>query len=394
MITKRIITISLLFLSIQFSSAQTWTEVFPGFTGENYIAVDIPSLLVGYISGYNGNIIKTTDGGNTWNQLNTGTDITFECIEFTGETRGFAAGSGDSIYSTTDGGISWKTDTLPGYKYGFSFPSANIGYVVGADGMAYKFESNNWSELSTGTTRVLHDVHFTSDNIGFVFGGFFDTECVIKKTIDGGLNWSSVTTPNNNAIYGVHFPTDSIGYAVGWNGNILKTTDTGDTWNELTSGVSEVLQKVFFINDSIGYVTGNSGTLLKTIDGGITWNQETISFSNDLYGIFFNSEGMGFAVGTDENILKNTGETVIFNLSDVIKIYPNPTHKIIKIEISDLNNLDYSVFSIRDINGKILTEEKMHTDIEEIDLSKYSNGIYFIQVRTLNEVLSAKIIKN
>ncbi len=65
------LTALILFVSIQFSIAQTWNEINPGFTGENYIAVDFPTATTGYISGYNGNIIKTVDNGSTWFQLTT-----------------------------------------------------------------------------------------------------------------------------------------------------------------------------------------------------------------------------------------------------------------------------------------------------------------------------------
>lgn len=384
------LTALILFISIQFSTAQTWTEINPGFTGENYIAVDFPTSTTGYISGYNGNIIKTVDNGDTWSQLTTGEDITLECVEFLDENNGFAAGSGDVILSTTDGGATWNTEAVSGYKYGLSFPSVTIGYVCGADGIAYKYESNAWTELTTGTTRVLYDAHFHDNNTGYLFGGFFDTDCRIIKTIDGGASWTTIDTPNEDAIFGVHFPTASIGYAVGWDGNIIKTIDGGDTWSALSSGSTEVLQKVCFIDENIGYVTGNSGTLLKTTDGGSTWQQETITITDDLYGTYFIDADNGYVVGTNENILKYAIVTGISNNNESVSFYPNPADNYISFKSLNKNN-DFHTINIYDISGKKVISYKITNG--KYNIESLTKGIYFTELIGNKNTLIQKFIK-
>ncbi len=388
---KNIYLIALiLFLSIQFSIAQTWSEIYPGFSGEHYIAVDFPTSSTGYISGSGGNIIKTVDNGDTWTQLTTGEDITLECIEFTDENNGFAAGSGSVIISTTDGGTTWNSETVSGYKYGMSFPSTSVGYVCGADGLAYKYESSTWTELTTGTIRVLYDAHFHDNNTGYLFGGFFDTDCRIIKTINGGADWTTIDTPNEDAINGVHFPTESIGYAVGWNGNIIKTTDGGDSWTALSSGSTEVLYKAFFIDENTGYVTGNNGTLLKTTDGGVSWQQETISFTNDLYGIYFTNANNGYAVGSNENILKYSAGSGISNNNELISFYPNPADNYISLNI--LNNNKFHTLNIYDISGKkVLSYRLAYNLLYEIkDLRK---GVYFAHIIGDKKMVIEKFVK-
>lgn len=62
------------------------------------------------------------------------------------------------------------------------------------------------------------------------------------------------------------------------------------------------------------------------------------------------------------------------NTNDVFTIYPNPTNGILNIGI----NKEITIMYVADITGKILAR---HNDIRsamQIDLSSYSNGIYFV----------------
>jgi photosystem II stability/assembly factor-like uncharacterized protein len=97
---------------------------------------------VTYVSGQ-GKIIKSTNGGNTWNELaNSPNDIFY--IHFTNDQNGFAFGRGNysggdfgynygSIYCTSNGGNTWdgsRDIKEVGLIQSASFPTATIGYAV------------------------------------------------------------------------------------------------------------------------------------------------------------------------------------------------------------------------------------------------------------------------
>lgn len=71
-------------------------------------------------------------------------------------------------------------------------------------------------------------------------------------------------------------------------------------------------------------------------------------------------------------------------------VYPNPTPGLITILVGD-NTLVGSVAVLYDINGRLLENIKISASSQVVDLSKYTNGVYFIRLSN-KEVL--KVVKN
>ena len=77
-----------------------------------------------------------------------------------------------------------------------------------------------------------------------------------------------------------------------------------------------------------------------------------------------------------------------------INIYPNPTTNFVELKTGspEIENMQYSV---TDINGKILQNEEVTNETEQLNFSNYSNGVYFLTITQENQVIkSFKIIKN
>ena len=70
-------------------------------------------------------------------------------------------------------------------------------------------------------------------------------------------------------------------------------------------------------------------------------------------------------------------------------VYPNPTQGIISIAVGDAALIG-TLATVSDINGRILQQIKIVANTQSIDMSMYTNGIYFIKLKN-KEVL--KIIK-
>ena len=70
----------------------------------------------------------------------------------------------------------------------------------------------------------------------------------------------------------------------------------------------------------------------------------------------------------------------IFSInSDIIniKLFPNPTENFIYLKTSEFKNLNYR---ISDINGKILKEGNIISEITEISVSKFPAAVYFFKI--------------
>lgn len=102
-----------------------------------------------YMSSNEGIIIKTTDAGEHWKTLTTGTKEQIWGLYFTDKNTGYACGSRGLIMKTEDAGETWKI--IPNAKQ-----------------------------------NLLQSI-FTSKNIGFAAGSN-----IIFKTIDGGENWTEI----------------------------------------------------------------------------------------------------------------------------------------------------------------------------------------------------------
>jgi len=64
----------------------------------------------GYLTADGGSVFKTTTGGQSWNQLNTGTQNNLYALIFLNPDVGWACGSNGTIIRTTDGGTQWMVE--------------------------------------------------------------------------------------------------------------------------------------------------------------------------------------------------------------------------------------------------------------------------------------------
>ena len=85
--------------------------------------------------------MRTTDGGITWSDPNiTGYAEVLNSVCFSDANTGYAVGDYGTILKSTDGGASWNIQPSMTYKnlYSVYFPGANTGYAVGANGTILK----------------------------------------------------------------------------------------------------------------------------------------------------------------------------------------------------------------------------------------------------------------
>lgn len=85
-----------------------------------------------------------------------------------------------------------------------------------------------------------------------------------------------------------------------------------------------------------------------------------------------------------------TGTNSIINNLD-IKLYPNPSKGLFKLELSNSNNEEFSV-NIYDVIGKIVYSSKITNNISIIDLSEIDKGIYYVSIKKENNRKVTKII--
>jgi photosystem II stability/assembly factor-like uncharacterized protein len=184
-------------------------------------------------------ILRTTNGGINFDSTHTIYTYLMD-IYFKDALTGVLCGDGALIMRTTDGGVSWNQITVPiGTEASDFFKISFVGstgWVVSRTGAnwlgGYKvYRTQNfgitWDSLTrinypTGTENYC--VFFTSLNTGWCGGSYGH----VFKTKNGGFNWIEENTQSNNSfIQSMWFYNDSVGWGVGGGGKIIHTTNSG-----------------------------------------------------------------------------------------------------------------------------------------------------------------------
>ncbi len=86
---------------------------------------------VGYICGTMGTLLKTTDGGKTWEGVKTDIQPSLNCIQAIDDKNVFMARN--ELYHTKDGGSSWETAGLENVGssiYDLVFLNSSTGFIT------------------------------------------------------------------------------------------------------------------------------------------------------------------------------------------------------------------------------------------------------------------------
>jgi photosystem II stability/assembly factor-like uncharacterized protein len=271
----------------------SWTDIFYSGGSSMYFI----NASIGYITTWSGCIVKTLDGGASWELQCPENSGSLWPIFFTNKDTGYVAGEDGRILKTTDGGSNWLNIITDWSKYGLnsiSFSGTKNGVAVGDYGRIVTTNDGgvNWIDHGQEFFTTLNSVCLPSDNTGYAVG----REGVILKTSNGGYNWSKLVSGNSQILNSVCFPDVNTGFAVGDSGTILKTINGGSTWQMQNSGTEKGLNSVYFVDMNNGFAVGNQGTILKTTDGGTNWISKTFDSIGTLTSVYFIDQDTGYTV--------------------------------------------------------------------------------------------------
>ncbi len=74
-----------------------------------------------------------------------------------------------------------------------------------------------------------------------------------------------------------------------------------------------------------------------------------------------------------------------------VEIYPNPANDVLNIEFADSNIQNLTIY---DVMGRLMVEKADLQAKERIDLSKFPDGIYLVNLKIGSEILTTRIVKN
>lgn len=269
----------------------------------------------GWISyGWSG-VSMSTDGGSSWNAVNSGLPANARLLAFdpqSAKTLYAIGGSGALLFKTTDGGGSWSAPLRQKLIELNSSESATCddwGYYLalvtgrpapGPDQIAC-FSDGNRDAVITADQYLADVVRDNALNSGIV-GGFSALVVDPKNSstlyggrnyggifisTDGGLSWNASNSglPNRPGL-GVGTLVLDPGnpgtlYATINGAELYKSTDSGATWNAAGAGLTNYGALSVAIdsqNPSVLYAGTTSG-VFKSTDGAASWSQSNSGLS-------------------------------------------------------------------------------------------------------------------
>lgn len=275
-------------------------------TGNSLCAVHFVDVQVGYAAGWN-SILKTLDGGTTWESLAFPSNVTFVSV--------FAKSAMDvfvgrrNLYRSTNGGEDWREIgglVKDGSIFDIRFTSDTTGYLVKL-GIIYRTLDGGdiWEPVST-SGLYLSDVDTPDAQTIYVTGGItFDgySAADFVRSFDGGETWEVVPQPGLSEILESAWVGPREGYVFTFYQGVLKTTDGGDSWVPVNDLSGELVLDASFSDASTGFGVCYSGNILSTTNGGVSWLVHPVS-TEPLSALARPCGGNCYAVGNRGKIFK------------------------------------------------------------------------------------------
>jgi len=224
----------------------------------------------GWAIAYDGDLVKTTDGGDTWTAITQSLSSALAGISFADENTGFICTLDNKILKSDDGGDTWTTVYNSSVNFDkIAFKDDQNGVASGTEKL---YTSDGGTTWSTGTGGSSYwDLDYAGGNTYFGV----NLAGSLGQTTDNGATWSNVESLGQMAFM-TDFMDETSGMFGGDLSKIMVTQDGGSTWstNTLGGGQDAINCGGFFDADTI-YACGSSGGVFKSIDGGDNWDTDT-----------------------------------------------------------------------------------------------------------------------
>mgnify|MGYP001106446084 CR=1 FL=1 len=222
-----------------------------------------------------GMVVRTTDGGATWQFSLVNTSQNLRGLALGPADRGVAVGEGGVVFVSTDAGRNWQAGQSGSSADLHSVVAAADGrfWAVGRGGLILASTDGGltWSARPSGTSQSLYGVAFVDAQTGFAVG----EKATVLRTTDGGATWAAVTTgfPSWAHLYTLAWTTSQNGWIAGQAGHMRRTTDGGATWQAVTTGLAGDILDLDMAGD-VGVLGGANGVVAVSTDGQ-TWTLRT-----------------------------------------------------------------------------------------------------------------------
>jgi photosystem II stability/assembly factor-like uncharacterized protein len=229
----------------------------------------------GLATGAAGLMLRTADGGATWEQIDAGTGFGLFGISISGEHRIVVGQRGTVLLGSADGKWTPVQSGTESRLLNVDVNSAGLAIAVGEFGtiMRSKDGGKTWDQRPIDWTSFRDDGYEphiyavdVQDSGRIVIGAEF---AYIITSDDGGETFQ-LAHSGEKSVFAMQLLPDGTGYAAGQEGLVMKTADNGANWSELQSGSSANLFGVWASSQGELVIAGMRA-LLRSSDGGASF---------------------------------------------------------------------------------------------------------------------------
>lgn len=393
-------------ISLSVFSQDYWKPILSK-TNKDLYSISFGNEQIGYICGKDSLLLKTIDGGKSWNQIKPkginfnqgGTDLID--VQFVNAQVGYMVQSNyksptymGTLFKTTDGGINWTNiNSVNVATYKSLYFSEDNGFIVGSaffqGKTVCKQVNGSWqgvNSFSWSPQEFIRAIDFHDSLTGIVGGD----SGYVYRTYDGGVNWDTLKIHYFHPIVCLKYISEQLilGATQGFDKYFSAdyySEDKGKTWvgevRTFEAGTHpETREIIKSVRDSFIRI----GAITYRNHGFIEWMKDDslkrfypsrpmndASMKNDSIGFIVGEGGIIFCNGFSETSkiinLKNSVESIVF---------PNPTSSILNVSC----NASFD-FQLCTIEGRLLDEGMNCNPFYQIDVSKFTKGLYVLIVK-------------
>lgn len=373
-------------------------------------------------------ILRTLDGGHTWDTVLHLPQYYFRSVDFINENVGFASSLDSLVFRSNDGGTTWTQYERSVFPASFSGVCGmdhynHLLYGVGTwAGAPYLIKTTDFGETwiikdLDNMVDGLVDVTCLSEN-EIIVTGHRDNQgtAIVLKSTDGGNTFTEVYHTSSTAsfistgwkIFQVD-ETDLVYISLEFSTldtiAILKSTDGGDTWTRKEVGNAlGSIQGIGFLDANHGFVGGGIPGYYETFDGGDSWTHVTNTQAQRLNRFYKNQQGAMYVAGRDiyfwgDSTAMSLPESEFIGTSPehTLEVSPNPFTGKVDVHVHLVGHSLFNVL-LSDAQGRFIKYiTRSNADAGDYtfteDLSSLAKGTYYVTLMTNTNAVQKVIIK-
>jgi len=180
------------------SFAQTTAQSLTLPEGPSLSGLSFVDSTLGFACGFNGRILKTTNSGDSWQELSSGTTSQINGLVSINAEMVYACTESGQLLSTSDGGLTWTSEQISNVPLTKIYFHHNRLFVLSENGNLFINPQLGFGNLTIpigGPWANLDQMFWINDQLGFLMADSthaFAGQTALYRTTNGGNTWNRV----------------------------------------------------------------------------------------------------------------------------------------------------------------------------------------------------------